>query len=178
MVWACFTGERLRPIIICNEGGIGANEYEDILYDGLFSLVDDILAIPGNVDEVQIADENTFLFMQDNAKCHKANEVFEFLKENNIPIMEWPAQSPDLNPLEETLSSTFFGTVQVSSEEFGSSISIRRDNARQSRNGNGWGVDWVNAKTLSSGDWCKWGMDKVLISSGDEQRCISPECEV
>src|SRR5436309_9060322 len=43
--------------------------------------------------------------MQDNAKCHKANEVFEFLKENNIPVMEWPAQSPDLNPLEETLSS-------------------------------------------------------------------------
>ena len=106
MVWACFTGERLRPIIICDEGGIGANKYEDILYDGLFSLVDDILAIPGNVDEVQIADENTFLFMQDNAKCHKANEVFEFLKENNIPVMEWPAQSPDLNPLEETLSST------------------------------------------------------------------------
>ena len=31
MVWACFTGERLRPMIICDEGGIGANEYEDIL---------------------------------------------------------------------------------------------------------------------------------------------------
>ena len=104
MVWACFTGERLRPIIICDEGGIGTNEYEDILYDGLFSLVDDILAIPGNVDEVQIADENTFLFMQDNAKCHKANEVLEFLKENNIPIMEWPAQSPNLNPLENIWS--------------------------------------------------------------------------
>src|SRR5271169_340775 len=33
MVWACFTGERLGPLIVCNEGGIGAEEYEDILYD-------------------------------------------------------------------------------------------------------------------------------------------------
>ena len=45
MVWACFTGERLGPTIICDEGGIGANEYDDILYDDLFSLVDDLLAI-------------------------------------------------------------------------------------------------------------------------------------
>src|SRR5579859_1797431 len=42
MVWACFTGERLGPLIVCDAGGIGADEYEDILYDGLFSLVDDL----------------------------------------------------------------------------------------------------------------------------------------
>jgi hypothetical protein len=30
-------------MIIC---GIGANEYKDILYDGLVSLVEDVLAIP------------------------------------------------------------------------------------------------------------------------------------
>ena len=38
--------------------------------------------------------------MQDNAPCHKAMEVFEFLEENCIPVMEWPPQSPDLNPIE------------------------------------------------------------------------------
>ena len=100
MVWACFTGERLGPMIICDEGGVGANEYEDIVYDGLFSLIDDLLAIPEDAEEVQIADENTFVFMQDNAKCHKAETVLEFLAENRVPLMEWPAQSPDLNPLE------------------------------------------------------------------------------
>ena len=81
-------------------GGVGANEYEDIVYDGLFSLIDDLLAILEDAEEVQIADENTFIFMQDNAKCHKAETVLEFLAENRVPLMEWPAQSPDLNPLE------------------------------------------------------------------------------
>jgi len=100
MVWACFTGERLGPLIVCDEGGIGANEYEDILYDGLFSLVDDLLEIPEGDEEVRIADETTFVFMQDNAPCHKAASILEFLEENHVPIMAWPPQSPDLNPIE------------------------------------------------------------------------------
>src|SRR5579862_8434200 len=100
MVWACFTGERLGPMIICDDEGIGADEYEDILYDGLFSLIDDLLAIPDEAEEVQIADENAFVFMQDNAPCHKATTIMEFLEENRIPVMQWPPQSPDLNPIE------------------------------------------------------------------------------
>jgi hypothetical protein len=100
MVWACFIGDRLGPMIICDEGGIGANEYEDILYDGLFSLIDDLLAIPEDAEEVQIADENAFVFMQDNASCHKADTVLEFLVENRVPVMAWPPQSADLNPIE------------------------------------------------------------------------------
>lgn len=100
MVWACFTGERLGPLIVCDEGGIGAEEYEDILYDGLFSLIDDLLEPPEDPGTIQVADENTYLFMQDNAPCHKATEVLKFLAERNIPVMEWPPQSPDLNPIE------------------------------------------------------------------------------
>jgi hypothetical protein len=99
MVWACFTGDRLGPLVVCDEGGVGADEYEDILYDGLFSLIDDILQLPES-DTIQVADENTFLFMQDNARCHKAECILEFLRENHVPVMEWPPQSPDLNPLE------------------------------------------------------------------------------
>ena len=63
MVWACFTGERLGPLVVCDEGGIGADEYEDILYDGLFSLVDDLLEPPEDPDTIQVADKNTFIFM-------------------------------------------------------------------------------------------------------------------
>jgi Transposase/DDE superfamily endonuclease len=100
MVWGCFTGERLGPLIICDEEGIGTNEYEEIIYDGLFSLIDDLLEPPEDPETIQVADENTLLFMQDNAPCHKATEVLEFLAEHNVPVMEWPPQSPDLNPIE------------------------------------------------------------------------------
>jgi len=93
-------GERLGPLIVCEEGGIGAAEYQDILYDGLFSLIDDLLEPPEDPEMICVTNNNTFVFMQDNAPCHKANEVIEFLKENQIPVMEWPPQSPDLNPIE------------------------------------------------------------------------------
>jgi transposase len=40
-------------------------------------------------------------FMQDNnAPCHTANIVKDFMRENDIELLRWPAQSPDLNPIE------------------------------------------------------------------------------
>ena len=40
------------------------------------------------------------VFMQDNAPCHKAKVVMDFLAENNIETLRWPPQSPDMNPIE------------------------------------------------------------------------------
>lgn len=90
----------MGPLIVCDEGGIGADEYEDILYDGLFSLVDDLVGLSEESNTSQIIDEIPYIFMQDNAPCHKATEILEFLAENEISVMEWPPQSPDLNPIE------------------------------------------------------------------------------
>ena len=38
--------------------------------------------------------------MQDGASCHRNAEVTSFLAEEEIKVMSWPAQSPDLNPIE------------------------------------------------------------------------------
>ena len=100
MVWACFTGDRLGPLIVCEEGGVDGDAYSEILFDGLLSLIDDLLEIPQDATTVEVASEQTFLFMHDNAPCHKTENVKELLKEANVPVMKWPAQSPDLNPLE------------------------------------------------------------------------------
>ena len=39
-------------------------------------------------------------FMQDNVPCHKAKSVNTFFEENNVSVLDWPPQSPDLNPIE------------------------------------------------------------------------------
>lgn len=41
-----------------------------------------------------------FLFMQYGAPCHTARSVKSFLKEQNIPLLDWPGNSPDMNPIE------------------------------------------------------------------------------
>ncbi|GFX76265.1 DDE_3 domain-containing protein [Trichonephila clavipes] len=41
-----------------------------------------------------------FLFMNDNARPHRANIVDECLQSEDITRIDWPAYSPDLNPIE------------------------------------------------------------------------------
>ncbi|GFT32584.1 transposable element Tc3 transposase [Trichonephila clavipes] len=43
------------------------------------------------------------LFMDDNARPHRANIVDEYLQSEDITRMDWPAYSPDLNPIEHVL---------------------------------------------------------------------------
>ncbi|GFT36336.1 transposable element Tcb2 transposase [Trichonephila clavipes] len=41
-----------------------------------------------------------FLFMDDNAPCHRTVAAEQLLESEDIERMDWPARSPDLNPIE------------------------------------------------------------------------------
>ncbi|UYV66921.1 Transposase [Cordylochernes scorpioides] len=43
---------------------------------------------------------HNLIFMDDNARPHRARLVNEYLQSENIRRMDWPARSPDLNPIE------------------------------------------------------------------------------
>ncbi len=40
------------------------------------------------------------VFQHDNDPKHTARSTREWLKENSIKVLDWPAQSPDMNPIE------------------------------------------------------------------------------
>ncbi|GFV19547.1 uncharacterized protein TNCV_4846941 [Trichonephila clavipes] len=43
---------------------------------------------------------NDFILMDDNARPHRARIVEEYLEDHGLERMEWPARSPDLNPMD------------------------------------------------------------------------------
>ena len=54
-------------------------------------------------------------FMQDNDPKHTARSVKNWLAAEQIKVLEWPAQSPDLNPIENLWNDV---KVQIQNKKF------------------------------------------------------------
>ena len=88
MFWRFFSAFGLGPLVAL-EGNQNQHTYLDTLRDYLVPEIEAVREL--GVDMV---------FMQDNAPCHKTNLVMNFLATNRIQTLNWPPQSPDLNPIE------------------------------------------------------------------------------
>jgi hypothetical protein len=86
-VWGCFSWIGLGPLVILH-GNINAEGYKDILIRCILSMIED-----------QFCDDD-YLYQHVSALCHKSRSVREWFVDSNIPEMDWPAQSPDLNTIE------------------------------------------------------------------------------
>jgi len=88
MVWGCFTS--LGVGNLCKiDGKMDSELYRRIL-------TEDFL---GTLSWYNLNKEEV-IFQQDNDPKHTAKLTKEWFEENDIKVLEWPAQSPDLNPIE------------------------------------------------------------------------------
>ena len=87
MVWGCINARGVG-ILSKVDGRLNGEAYIEILENALIPTTH-MLAIP-----------NGWIFQQDNATCHTSRLVNDWFAEENITVMDWPAQSPDLNPIE------------------------------------------------------------------------------
>src|SRR5262249_11213162 len=88
MIWGCMTAE--RPGFMCKlTGSMDQHVYKAILEDELLNTID-----------YYDLDAERVIFQHDNDPKHKAKSVQEWLNKQRFGVLEWPPQSPDLNPIE------------------------------------------------------------------------------
>jgi hypothetical protein len=100
MIWVCFSGAKVGPLIVYNIGNINADRYIEILENGAITFIDELLNTSEDPETIQVATSDAYLFIHDNISCHTAIKVKNYLKQKYLRTMKWPTQSPDLNPIE------------------------------------------------------------------------------
>ena len=87
MIWGCISWYGVGTITSV-EGNINAEKYIRILDDNLWPVI------------ARHFPTNGYYFQDDNAPVHRARVTQEFIATNGINGMSWPAQSPDINIIE------------------------------------------------------------------------------
>lgn len=86
IVWACFSYQGVGPIFKI-ENRMTADDYVKILQDVMLPYAEEELPL-------------RWVYQQDNDPKHTAKKTRNWFMRNNINVLPWPAQSPDLNPIE------------------------------------------------------------------------------
>jgi DDE superfamily endonuclease/Transposase len=88
MVWGCMGWNgvgKLTEVI----GKMDRFQYVEILKDSLVESMEKLDLDPA-----------TSCFQQDNDPKHTSDHAWEWFQEEELTVLEWPSQSPDLNPIE------------------------------------------------------------------------------
>jgi len=87
MVWSVISGQGMGRLYVVN-GTMRQDQYKKVLETRLLPQIQEWF---GNDRKV---------FMQDGAPCHTAKSIKKFLEDQEIPVLSWPGNSPDMNPIE------------------------------------------------------------------------------
>lgn len=87
MVWGCITYEGVWALHLCDSSVTGAY-YKAIIEKNL----------DATISVMEIGED--YKFVHDGAPGHRSKLVTNYLKEEEVEVLQHPAQSPDLNPIE------------------------------------------------------------------------------
>ena len=88
MMWGCMTNDGVG--YACKiEGNMDAALYTNILEDELQQSI-----------EYFEMDRTKVIFQQDNDRKHTSKKASKWFEDRSIQLLDWPAQSPDLNTIE------------------------------------------------------------------------------
>lgn len=86
LVWGCFSGQGIEPI----------HRIEEIMDRFMYTNILKDVMLPHAEEEMPLR----WRFQQDNDPKHTSRHCKTWLQQNAIEVLDWPAQSPDLNPIE------------------------------------------------------------------------------
>ena len=101
MIWGAMSSNGVG--LICKiEDNLNQHSYIKILDKALLVIIEKIEK-----------DDEKVIFCQDNASCQKASFVLKWLKTKSINVLDFPAKSPDLNPIE-----TLWAIIKIKLNQF------------------------------------------------------------
>lgn len=86
LVWGCFSSSGVGPLIQI-QGTLDQVQYRSILEDSMLPHARETMP-------------QGWIFQQDNDPKHTAKTVKAWFRRHRVRVLEWPSQSPDLNPIE------------------------------------------------------------------------------
>lgn len=85
-IWGCFSYHGVGPVVLI-QGNMDQHQYVSILQNHMLPYAEENIPL-------------RWVFQQDNDPKHTSRTAKKWFSDNEIQVMEWPAQSPDLNPIE------------------------------------------------------------------------------